>query len=140
MGSGLSVRNESDCPILIICSQVGPLYWGKADIGQTWNHNNSEANIGKVWFTVSAMIFDPANEVNFVTVSGKFPYVTAPVPVANLAFGLITMSVANGLTSVVGVKKDGVYADGKCLVVRGMKHSDGVYELYFAVSEESLVF
>ena len=36
----------------------------------------------------------------------------------------------------MGVKMDGVYSDFKCLVVRGIQHADGVYELYFAIQEK----
>ena len=42
----------------------------------------------------------------------------------------------SGITSSMGVKRDGVYSDFKCLVVRGVQHADGVYELYFAIEEK----
>ena len=79
-------------------------------------------------------VFDPANEPTFQTASIKMATATTPTPAEGLAYGLITSSIATGLKSIVGAKKDGVYANGRCLVIRGLKHSDGVYELYFAVS------
>ena len=55
---------------------------------------------------------------------------------ATLLFGgLVGVGLVGGLsgvTSVRGAKMDGVYADGRIMVVRGRKHEDGVYELYIA--------
>jgi hypothetical protein len=47
MGAGLSVRNESEIPILVIASQLTPLHWGKCLPGETWNASN-EQKMGKV--------------------------------------------------------------------------------------------
>jgi len=47
MGAGLSVRNESEVPILVIASQLTPLHWGKCLPGETWNAAN-EQKMGKV--------------------------------------------------------------------------------------------
>ena len=51
MGGGISVRNDTKFPILVIASQLTPLYWGRVDPGGTWNPSN-EKNLGKVWFTI----------------------------------------------------------------------------------------
>ena len=100
-------------------------------IQKTWNHEN-EKKIGKVWFTVSVTFFDPSNEPTFQAATAKMTSPTAPVSTDGIAPGIINNF--ESIKSIIGAKKDGVYADGRCLVVRGIKHSDGAYELYFAVS------
>jgi hypothetical protein len=35
MGSGLSVRNDTSLDLLVMFSQVTPLYWGKVKAGET---------------------------------------------------------------------------------------------------------
>eukprot|EP00038_Savillea_parva_P002867 m.118553 g.118553 ORF g.118553 m.118553 type:complete len:75 (-) comp10984_c0_seq3:95-319(-) len=50
MGAGISVRNESDLPILVVCSQLSPLHWGRCDPGETWNAKNQQ-RMGKVSVT-----------------------------------------------------------------------------------------
>ena len=47
MGAGISVRNETEFPILVVCSQLTPLHWGRCDPGCTWNAKN-EHRMGKV--------------------------------------------------------------------------------------------
>eukprot|EP00038_Savillea_parva_P002868 m.118565 g.118565 ORF g.118565 m.118565 type:complete len:65 (-) comp10984_c0_seq4:672-866(-) len=61
MGAGISVRNESDLPILVVCSQLSPLHWGRCDPGETWNAKNQQ-RMGKVWFSVSVSLYDKKNE------------------------------------------------------------------------------
>lgn len=33
--TGISVKNDSDIPILVIVSQLTPLYWGRVEPGET---------------------------------------------------------------------------------------------------------
>jgi hypothetical protein len=50
--------------------------------------------------------------------------------------GIALVGGLSGVTSVRGVKQDGVYADGRIMVIRGRKHEDtGVYELYIHAIE-----
>jgi hypothetical protein len=37
---GISVVNETPVPLLVICSQLTPLHWGKVEPGATWNPDN----------------------------------------------------------------------------------------------------
>ena len=66
--AGISVKNESAIPILVIASQLTPLYWSSTKVmpGETWNEGN-KLGMGKVWFTVSVSMFD---ERNVPTVAG----------------------------------------------------------------------
>ena len=52
MVSGIKVRNETAVPLLVVCSQLTPLHWGRVLPGETWNESNTQ-KMGKVWFTVT---------------------------------------------------------------------------------------
>jgi hypothetical protein len=72
------------------------------------------------------------------TVAGVAARLTAITATTLLTGGIIGVGLvggASGLTSSLGVKRDGVYADCRCLVVRSVCHDDGCIELYFAVEE-----
>jgi hypothetical protein len=59
---------------------------------------------------------------------------------ATLVFGLVAgvlVSALSGITSVKGVKKDGVLADGRVMVIKGRTLDTGVYELYISSIEKS---
>ena len=58
--------------------------------------------------------------------------ITATTVLTGGLLGIGVVGGMSGITSSMGVKMDGVYSDFKCLVVRGVQHADGVYELYFA--------
>ena len=88
----------------------------------------------QVWFTVSVGAYQAGAEPSTAGVALRLTAITA----ATLTGGVIGMGLvggASGITSTMGVKRDGVYADCRCLVVRGVHHGDGCYELYFAVEE-----
>ena len=131
----MSVRNESDVPLLVVASQLTPLHWGKCLPGETWNSKN-EQNMGKVWFTVSVCLYDAAQEPTGPAVAARIAAITAATVFTGGLLGVGAVGGASALTSTVGVKKDGVYADCRCLVVRGVQHGDGTYELYFAAEED----
>ena len=52
---GVSIRNNSEIDLLVILSQVGPLYWNTEPLkpGETWHRDT-----GKVWFTVAVLPFE----------------------------------------------------------------------------------
>jgi hypothetical protein len=60
VSSGIAVKNDTDIPLLVICSQVTPLHWGKVMPGETWNVDN-KVNMGVVWFTVSVSPYEEKN-------------------------------------------------------------------------------
>ena len=62
--------------------------------------------------------------------------ITATTVLTGGIIGIGVVGGMSGITSSMGVKRDGVYSDFKCLVVRGVQHADGVYELYFAIEEK----
>lgn len=45
--AGIAVKNNSEVPLLVIVSQLTPLYWGKVEPGQIWNIHN-HLGMGKV--------------------------------------------------------------------------------------------
>jgi hypothetical protein len=58
---GIAIHNKTDIPILVICSQLTPLHWGKVLPGETWNVDNATCHMGRVWFTVSVSVYDEKN-------------------------------------------------------------------------------
>mmetsp|Transcript_33424 Transcript_33424/g.87663 ORF Transcript_33424/g.87663 Transcript_33424/m.87663 type:complete len:185 (-) Transcript_33424:190-744(-) len=134
MGAGISVRNESELPILVVCSQLTPLYWGRCDPGQTWNEKNSE-KMGKVWFTVSVSVFDEQRVPTALGTAAKIGAISLSFVVAP-ALVFVGVAAVSGITSTRGISKRGVYANRTCLVVRGVKFTDGRYQFYFAAQED----
>ena len=53
MGGGVSVCNNTGIELLFTLSQVGPLHWERVLPG-----NTKKIDCGKVWFTVSAKLWD----------------------------------------------------------------------------------
>jgi len=45
--SGIALKNESTVPLLVICSQLTPLHWGRVEPGETFNVGNA-LNMGRV--------------------------------------------------------------------------------------------
>ena len=134
--AGIIVKNESSVPILVICSQLTPLYWAKVMPGDTWNQDNW-VKMGKVWFTLSISMYDARNEptvagtaVNLLAITA-----TAVLPVALPIF--IGAAVVSGITASRGVSKTGVYSDGTTHYVRG-NAIENAYVLHFATEEERL--
>jgi len=130
------IRSETEIPILVVASQLTPLHWGKIMPGETWNEGNKACNMGKVWFTVSVAAYDEKEEPTPAAVALRLAAITVAfvVPISTIA--AIVVSSASAFTSVLGVKMDGVYADGKLLICRGMAHSDGVYSLALKTEDE----
>lgn len=110
--------------------QLTPLHWGRVDPGQVWNAGNS-LNMGKVWFTVSASVYDEKNEPTKASVVARLAAITAAA-LLPVNFVFAGVAVLMGVTSIQGVSKAGVYADGKTLTVRGRNNGNGSYLLEFA--------
>lgn len=77
--AGIAVKNESELPILVICSQVTPLHWGKIMPGETWNVHNV-LGMSKVWFTVCVTPWDPKKEPTAAGVAASLAAVAIAVP------------------------------------------------------------
>jgi hypothetical protein len=156
LSGGLSVRNTTGFPVLVVLSQVcrlllvvagcarasanttssvparpqlTPLHWARIEPGQT--HTFS---VGRVWFTVSACPYDESRVPTQTGVAARIAglAVSAVLPTSLLVFA--GAAVLSGVTSVKGCKRDGVYADGKTLVLCGMADaSAGVYLMQWGV-------
>ena len=126
--SGISVKNESPIPVLVICSELTPLHWGKIEPGETWNSQNV-LHMGKVWFTVSVSVYDEKNVPTVGAVVASILALTARFVLISGSAVFIAAATAAGIYSVRGVSMTGVYSDGKTLVVRGAMLGDGAYAL-----------
>lgn len=88
-----------------------------------------------VWFTISVSVFDEKDVPSATGVALKLAAVTVAFPLTNV-LGFTLVGIAAGMSSVLGVKRDGVYADGRTLVVRGSGTQDGVFALRFCNEDE----
>jgi hypothetical protein len=117
-------------PVLFVLSQLSPLHWNKI------NPNESKhIDCGRVWFTASAQHY-AAEDVP--TLEGVALRIGAVTTACVLGFPLVGVGLIGGVsavTSCCGTKMDGLYADGRTIVVRGRVNADGVYELYFHALE-----
>ena len=123
---GLSLRNESVVPILVVLSQLSPLHWARVDPGET-----QFIVTGMVWFTVSVSVFDENLVPTAAGVVARLAVVTAAAAFGGIAFAVV--GSLSGLTSVVGSQLTGVFADGRRLVVRGEARGGGAYALRITV-------
>lgn len=92
-------------------------------------------NCGRVFFTTSVEPWIAGKEPTAVEVAARLG---AVITVSVLFGGILGVGLVGGLsgiTSVRGVKMDGVYADGRTMVIKGRKYEDGVYELYIHAIE-----
>ena len=90
---------------------------------------------GRVFFTTSVEPWIAGKEPTAVEVAARLG---AVITVSVLFGGILGVGLVGGLsgvTSVRGVKMDGVYADGRTMVIKGRKYEDGVYELYIHAIE-----
>jgi hypothetical protein len=155
--AGIKVRNETPLPILIVCSQLTPLYWGKIMPGETWNLNN-EQKMGKVWFTCQVSAYSQKDEPTAASVATSIAAMTVMTPLlilsgpggavstigivaagrylAEKTKGSVSSSSEELSFSVVGARRDGVYSDGSTLFVRGKLNDAAAYELYYASDDE----
>jgi hypothetical protein len=126
--NGIAIKNEGAVPILVICSQLTPLHWGKVEPGETWNVGNV-LNMGRVWFTVSVSVFEERNVPTVTSVVASIVALSASIILIAGSAVFIAAATASGIMSVRGVSMTGVYSDGKTLVVRGALLGDGMYAL-----------
>jgi len=143
--TGIQVKNECAVPLLIIASQLTPIYWGRVEPGEVWNLGN-EKGMGAVWFTVSAQLYDARDVPTTAGVAVRLAASTALFvggPITFAIGGLVAAggaaAAASSVTSVRGATVTGVYANGRLLTVRGATGGAagaGAYALHFATPEE----
>ncbi len=144
LAPGFNVRNESNIPILVVLSQLSPLHWCKVSPGEL-----KHIECGRVFFTVSVEPWIEGKEPTKAEVAARLAVVIAATVLGGGMTGFAITGLISGLTSYRGLKKSGVYANGRTLVVRGqtnqvdMAHVDltnaeaeprvhptGVYQLF----------
>jgi hypothetical protein len=126
--NGIAIKNEGLVPILVICSQLTPLHWGRVEPGETWNVGNV-VNMGRVWFTVSVSVYEEKNVPTVSAVVASIVALSASVIFIAGSAVFIAAATASGIMSVRGVSMVGVYSDGKTLVARGALQGDGCYAM-----------
>ena len=127
---GLVVRNDSSVKILVILSQLTPLHWDAINPGEV-----IRMKCGRVFFTVSADVFDEKKVPSKLAVAGRIATITAATIAGGLLgfgpAGLAVMGTLSGVTSVKSARIDGVYANGKTVVFDGrLNENTQEYELY----------
>lgn len=151
MTTGIKIRNESEVELMGVLSQLTPLHWNADPIkpGET-KHIHS----GKVWFTVSISAFDKRALPSEVGVAGRLSVIVGATVISGVVLAPITLAVVGGVSAassnaprrarktlpwqvgeaykLQGCRRGGQFADGRTLVVKGIEHADGLYQLYVA--------
>lgn len=151
MTTGIKIRNDSQVDLMAVLSQLTPLHWNAEPIkpGET-THLTS----GKVWFTVSVSAFDKRALPSEIGVAGRLSVIVGATVISGVVLAPVTLAVVGGVSGATsnaprrarktlpwqvgdayklqGCRRGGQYADGRTLVVRGVEHPDGLYQLYIA--------
>lgn len=143
----IQIRNESDVELMGVLSQLTPIHWcGPIGLGDT-----EKVECLKVWFTVSVNIFDQKRMPTQIGVAARLSAIVSATLLGGL-FAPAALALAGGVSGITssasgaarktmpwrvgdafklrGFKRDGVYADGRVIVVKGLSHADGTYQLY----------
>lgn len=90
---------------------------------------------GRVFFTASVEPWIEGAEPTQAEVAARIGAIVS----ASLIFGgVVGVGLVGGIsrmTSIHGVSKDGVYADGRIMVIRGRYLDGDIYELYIHATE-----
>eukprot|EP00631_Chrysoreinhardia_giraudii_P002789 CAMPEP_0197424582 /NCGR_PEP_ID=MMETSP1170-20131217/26887_1 /TAXON_ID=54406 /ORGANISM="Sarcinochrysis sp, Strain CCMP770" /LENGTH=196 /DNA_ID=CAMNT_0042952071 /DNA_START=73 /DNA_END=663 /DNA_ORIENTATION=+ len=136
---GVSIRNESDVPLMGVLSQLTPLHWTGDAVapGET-----VKISSGRVWFTLDVNGYDK-NELptaagtaaRLTAIVASTIFVPLPLPLTLAITGGVSRvtsnySTTNKTLAVRGDRLDGVYADNRVAVVKGFARPDGIYVLY----------
>ena len=85
---------------------------------------------GRVFFTTSVEPWIEGKEPTALEVAARLGAVISVTILLGGVLGVGLVGGLSGVTSVRGVKMDGVYADGRTMVIKGIKIEDtGVYQL-----------
>ena len=91
---------------------------------------------GRVLFTASAEPWIEGKEPTKLEVAARLGAIISVTLLFGGVLGIGVVGTLSGVTSVRGLKMDGVYADGRVMVIKGRKVEDtGVYELYIHAIE-----
>lgn len=143
----IQIRNESEVELMGVLSQLTPMHWcGPIGLGDT-----GKLECFKFWFTLSVNIFDQKRMPTQLGVAARLSAIASATLLGGL-FAPAALALVGGVSGVTsspsaaarktlpwrvgdafklrGFKRDGVYADGRIIVVKGMSHADGTYQLY----------
>jgi hypothetical protein len=112
LAPGINVRNESEVPVLFVLSQLSPLHWVKVEPGET-----QHVKCGRVWFTISTDEYEEEEEPSKAGVAARIAAITTVTVLTGGLLGLGFVGTVSALTSSKGTKMDGVFADGKTVVI-----------------------
>lgn len=112
MAPGINVRNETAFPVLFVLSQLSPLHWARIEPGET-----RHISCGRVWFTISTEVYNEATEPTAAGVALRLTAITAATVLTGGLIGIGVVGGVSAITSYKGVKMDGVFADGKTIVI-----------------------
>jgi len=112
LAPGMFVRNDCDVPILFVLSQLTPLHWEKVMPGAT-----VKVECGRVWFTVSTEGYTEEGEPSKAGVAAKIAAITTMTVLTGGFLGIAVVGGVTGILASKGTKMDGVFADGKTMVV-----------------------
>ena len=126
LAPGITIRNDSPLPILIVLSQLSPLHWSRVEAGETIT-----IDCGRVYFTASCEVYNGSTVPTAVGVAARILTISTVTVLTGGLLGIGVVGAISGITSSKGTKMDGVLADGRTLVVNGVANTDGVFELMF---------
>ena len=125
LAPGINVRNDTEFPILFVFSQLSPLHWDKVEPGET-----KHFKCGKVWFTASTEFYCEDTVPTAAGVALRIAAITtATILSGGWLLGIGIVGGISGMTSTKGTKINGVYADGKTLVVSSVLSEEGIHQL-----------
>ena len=129
---GINVRNETGIPLLFVLSQLSPLHWTRVEPGET-----QHIDCGRVWFTVSTQVYDRDIEPTAAGVALRIGAITAVTLLTGAVLGVGLVGGISAVTSVKGVSMEGVFADGKTIVVgtRVLDEAELIGSLTLSVEE-----
>jgi hypothetical protein len=91
---------------------------------------------GRVLFTASVEPWVDGKEPTQAEVASRIGVIVSATLLFGGVLGVGLVGGISGATSVRGVSMDGVYADGRIMVIRGRMLEGGVYELYIHAIEQ----
>jgi hypothetical protein len=121
---GIHVRNETDVPLLFVLSQLSPLHWCRVEPGET-----QHVKCGRVWFTVSTEVYDESTEPTAAGVALRITAITAATVLTGGLLGIAVVGGVSAVTSYKPCKAEGVFADGKTVVIKIVETDDGISKL-----------
>jgi hypothetical protein len=134
MAPGINVRNDTDIPVLFVLSQLSPLHWTRLEPGQS-----EHIACGRVWFTISTEPYDAFTEPTAAGVALRIAAITATTVLTGGLLGIGVVGGISAVTSYKGVRREGVYADGKTIVIGTIVSEKGstIGHLCFSGAEQA---